>query len=101
MVQKAIDHDVQQNYAEACKEYLNALDYFVLALKRKDESSRQDQPMTSWFTDETNSQLKILIRAKISDYLTRAETLKTHIAREGGKPARGAITMNGSVNSQE
>ena len=33
MVQKAIDEDVAQNYAEAYKQYQNALDYFMLALK--------------------------------------------------------------------
>lgn len=33
MVQKAIDEDVKQNYAEAYKQYMNSLDYFMLALK--------------------------------------------------------------------
>lgn len=35
MVQKAIDEDVNQNYAEAYKQYQNSLDYFMLALKCK------------------------------------------------------------------
>lgn len=33
MVQRAIDEDVNQNYAEAYKQYQNSLDYFMLALK--------------------------------------------------------------------
>lgn len=32
-MQKAIDEDVNQNYAEAYKLYQNALDYFMMALK--------------------------------------------------------------------
>lgn len=33
LVQIAIDEDKQQNYPEAYKQYQNALDYFMLALK--------------------------------------------------------------------
>ena len=33
IVQKAIDHDTKQNYAEAYKYYQNSLDYFMLAVK--------------------------------------------------------------------
>lgn len=33
IVQRAIDEDINQNYAEAYKLYQNALDYFVLAHK--------------------------------------------------------------------
>ena len=33
IVQRAIDEDTKQNYAEAYKQYQNALDYFMLALK--------------------------------------------------------------------
>jgi len=33
IVQKAIDEDTNQNYAQAFKLYQNALDYFMLALK--------------------------------------------------------------------
>jgi hypothetical protein len=32
-VQRAIDEDTKQNYAEAYKQYQNALDYFMLAMK--------------------------------------------------------------------
>ncbi|KAE8227590.1 hypothetical protein CF326_g7508, partial [Tilletia indica] len=33
IVQKAIDEDVKQNYVEAYKQYQNALEYFMMALK--------------------------------------------------------------------
>lgn len=33
IVQKAIDEDTNQNYAEAYKQYQNSLDYFMMALK--------------------------------------------------------------------
>lgn len=33
MVQRAIDEDIKQNYAEAYKLYMNSLDYFMLAQK--------------------------------------------------------------------
>ena len=33
IVQRAIDEDVKQNYAESYKQYMNALDYFLLVQK--------------------------------------------------------------------
>lgn len=33
IVQRAVDEDTKQNYAEAYRQYQNALDYFMLALK--------------------------------------------------------------------
>ncbi|KAJ7630248.1 P-loop containing nucleoside triphosphate hydrolase protein [Roridomyces roridus] len=63
IVQKAIEYDRSQNHSQACKDYMNALDYFMLALK-----------------NEKNEQFKQLIRSKIDDYLTRAETLQKHLA---------------------
>jgi vacuolar protein-sorting-associated protein 4 len=35
IVQRAIDEDQKGNYAEAYKQYNNALDYFMLAIKCK------------------------------------------------------------------
>ncbi|KAJ7596511.1 AAA-domain-containing protein [Mycena floridula] len=64
IVQRAIDHDSAHNYPEACKEYLLALDFFMLALKY-----------------ESNKQFKLLIRSKIEEYLERAEFLKAHLAQ--------------------
>ncbi|KAJ6459597.1 P-loop containing nucleoside triphosphate hydrolase protein [Mycena sanguinolenta] len=67
IVQKAIEHDQAQNHRQACKEYMDALDYFMLALKY-----------------EKNEQFKLLIRSKIDDYLSRAETLQKHLSAPVG-----------------
>jgi len=80
IVQRAIDEDVKQNYPEAYRQYQNSLDYFMLALKyEKNEKSKQ------------------LIRSKINEYLTRAETLKQHLAA-GEKSKKNAVGANGVVN---
>ncbi|KAJ7836399.1 P-loop containing nucleoside triphosphate hydrolase protein [Mycena olivaceomarginata] len=77
IVQRAIEEDVKQNYAEAYKQYQNSLDYFMLAMKcRKNEKSRS------------------LIRAKINEYLARAETLKEHLVN--GEKNKKAAVANGS-----
>ncbi|KAN0121419.1 P-loop containing nucleoside triphosphate hydrolase protein [Russula decolorans] len=81
LVQVAIDEDKKQNYSEAYKQYQNALDYFMLALKY-----------------EKNERSKILIKAKIGEYLGRAEQLKEHISQIGEKRARRAIGANGMAN---
>ncbi|PVF97773.1 putative VPS4-vacuolar sorting protein [Serendipita vermifera] len=81
IVQKAIDEDVNQNYAEAYKQYQNALDYFMMALKY-----------------EKNEKLRVLIRKKVDEYLERAEKLKTHIAKANDKQA-GAVGSNGKVSA--
>ncbi|KAK7019720.1 Vacuolar protein sorting-associated protein 4 [Paramarasmius palmivorus] len=65
IVQKAIDEDVKQNYSEAYKQYMNSLDYFMLALKY-----------------EKNDKSKLLIRTKINEYLARAEMLKEHLGAQ-------------------
>ncbi|KAF8236954.1 AAA-domain-containing protein [Tricholoma matsutake] len=77
IVQRAIDEDVKQNYAEAYKQYQNALDYFMLALKY-----------------EKNDKSKLLIRTKINEYLGRAEMLKEHLAG-GGSIKKNAIGVTG------
>ncbi|KAJ7075012.1 AAA-domain-containing protein [Mycena belliarum] len=77
IVQKAIEEDVKQNYAEAYKQYQNSLDYFMLAMKY-----------------EKNDKSRALIRAKINEYLARAETLKEHIVN-GEKNKKSAV-VNGS-----
>ncbi|KAG8702676.1 Vacuolar protein sorting-associated protein 4 [Ceratobasidium sp. 395] len=78
IVQKAIEEDVNQNYPEAYKQYQNALDYFMMALKY-----------------EKNDRLKSLIRNKVDEYLERAEKLKEHIAKSDEKRARAAVGANG------
>ncbi|KAH9964624.1 AAA-domain-containing protein [Russula dissimulans] len=81
LVQIAIDEDKKQNYPEAYKQYQNALDYFMLALKY-----------------EKNERSKGLIRAKIAEYLGRAEQLKEHLSQTSEKRARRAIGANGMAN---
>ncbi|KAL6305600.1 AAA-domain-containing protein [Sparassis latifolia] len=79
LVQRAIEEDTKQNYAEAYKQYQNALDYFMLALK--------------W---ERNDKSKQLIRTKISEYLARAETLKDHLSQSQEKRAKKAVGVGGT-----
>ncbi|KIJ62101.1 hypothetical protein HYDPIDRAFT_42140 [Hydnomerulius pinastri MD-312] len=80
---QAIEEDIKQNYRESYKQYMNALDYFMLAQKY-----------------ETNEKSKSLIRVKMEGYLSRAETIKKHMqaledsrttssANEGGRQSLG------------
>ncbi|KZV77593.1 AAA-domain-containing protein [Peniophora sp. CONT] len=81
IVQRAIDEDTKQNYAEAYKQYQNALDFFMLALKyEKNEKSKQ------------------LIKQKVTEYIGRAEVLKEHLGNAGEKRARSAVGANGQAN---
>ncbi|ETW87752.1 AAA+-type ATPase [Heterobasidion irregulare TC 32-1] len=81
LVQRAIDEDQKQNYPEAYRQYQNALDYFMLGLKY-----------------EKNERSKTLIRSKIGEYLSRAETLKVHLANADEQRARKAVGANGVAN---
>ncbi|WVF71097.1 hypothetical protein IAT40_005894 [Kwoniella sp. CBS 6097] len=78
LVQKAIDEDVKQNYVEAYKQYQDALDYFMMAMKY-----------------EKNDKLKELIRKKFTEYLDRAEKLKEHIAKSEEKRSKAKVGANG------
>ncbi|KAF9482377.1 hypothetical protein BDN70DRAFT_991172 [Pholiota conissans] len=80
LVRKAIDEDTKHNYSEAYKYYKDSLDYFMLALKY-----------------EKNERSKTLIRAKIEEYLTRAEKLKDHLTNE--RRAYGTNRAHGSSAS--
>ncbi|WWD03182.1 hypothetical protein V865_001229 [Kwoniella europaea PYCC6329] len=82
LVQKAIDEDVKQNYAEAYKQYQDALDYFMMAMKY-----------------EKNDKLKELIRKKFTEYLDRAEKLKEHIAKSEEKRTKAKVGVNGGGGS--
>ncbi|KZV95632.1 vacuolar protein sorting-associated protein 4 [Exidia glandulosa HHB12029] len=77
IVQRAIDEDVKQNYAEAYKQYQNSLDYFMLALKY-----------------EKNDKLKALIKSKVTEYLDRAEKLKVHLSSQE-KRSKSAVSVDG------
>ncbi|GJE92040.1 AAA-domain-containing protein [Phanerochaete sordida] len=81
LVSLAIEADNKQNYEEAYKQYSNALDYFMLALK--------------W---EKNEKSKQLIRSKIEEYIARAEMLKEHIQQAEDKRAKKAVGANGMAN---
>jgi len=95
IVQKAIDHDSKQNYAEAYKYYQNSLDYFMLALK-----CRYLLPLFCLFIqsqisiqDERSGKSKELLIAKTQEYLQRAEALKRHLTSE--EKGKNAIGVNG------
>jgi hypothetical protein len=47
--------------------------------------------------DEKNDKSKHLIRSKINEYLTRAETLKQHLV-SGEKSKKNVVGANGVVN---
>ncbi|KLT43753.1 putative ATPase [Cutaneotrichosporon oleaginosum] len=83
IVQKAIDEDVKQNYAEAYKLYQDSLDYFMMAMKY-----------------EKNDKLKALIRNKFTEYLDRAEKLKEHIAKSEEKRSRAKVGASGGGGSE-
>lgn len=48
--------------------------------------------------DEKNERSKALIRAKIGEYLGRAEQLKEHLSQASEKRARRAMGANGMAN---
>ena len=50
-------------------------------------------------TDEKNEKSKVLIRAKIDEYLTRAETLKQHIQTQEVKKIRKAVSADGTAST--
>ncbi|TFY80958.1 hypothetical protein EWM64_g3047 [Hericium alpestre] len=74
IVQRAIEEDTKQNYAEAYKQYSNALDYFMLSLKY-----------------EHNARSKAMIREKITEYLNRAEMLKEYVQQATEKKTKKAV----------
>lgn len=47
------------------------------------------------YTDEKNEKSKVLIKTKINEYLTRAETLKDHLTNSSERRGRSAIGING------
>lgn len=65
----------------------DSLSYFLPS----DFRSNADHP------DEKNDKSKQLIRSKLNEYLTRAETLKQHLV-SGEKSKKNAVDANGVVN---
>ncbi|KAJ6620138.1 P-loop containing nucleoside triphosphate hydrolase protein [Mycena sp. CBHHK59/15] len=85
IVQRAIEHDRAHKHRQACKDYMDALDYFMLALKY-----------------EKNEQFKLLIRSKINDYLSRAEILKGQLSSsEITPPSTGGVVLAKSADVQD
>ncbi|TFK28384.1 katanin p60 ATPase domain-containing protein [Coprinopsis marcescibilis] len=82
IVQKAIEEDRKQNFAEAYKFYQNALDYFMLAMKY-----------------EKNNRSKELIKAKVVEYIGRAEQLKQHLTSTE-KKGKSPVGANGAANGK-
>lgn len=81
LIQKAIDYDTGSQYGEAYTAYYNGLDYLMLALKY-----------------EKNQKSKDLIRAKVTEYLNRAEQLKMHLETErNGKTNNNNDSGNSSA----
>ncbi|KAL8946765.1 MAG: hypothetical protein Q9183_007861, partial [Haloplaca sp. 2 TL-2023] len=74
VVKRAIDDDKSGEYEKAYQLYYQALELFMLALK--------------W---EKNAKSKEMIRTKASEYMERAEKLKTHLSEQesGGKGGGG------------
>lgn len=64
---------------------MDALDYFMLALKCMSDFTSCFRSKGSFGADEKNEQFKILIRSKIDDYLSRAETLQKHLSAPAGR----------------
>ena len=102
LVQIAIDEDKKQNYPEAYKQYQNALDYFMLALKCLSVlpflCANEKYNKKIRCVDEKNERSKGLIKGKIGEYLGRAEQLKGHLSQAGEKRARRAMGANGMAN---
>ncbi|OCH88988.1 AAA-domain-containing protein [Obba rivulosa] len=80
IIQRAIEEDQKHNYEEAFRQYNNALDYFMLALKY-----------------DKNEKSKKLVKAKIAEYLSRAEVLKAHIDDAQDKRTKKPIGANGGT----
>ncbi|KAF8552139.1 hypothetical protein OG21DRAFT_1486439 [Imleria badia] len=77
---QAIDADASKNYAEAYKQYMKSMDYFMFAQR--------------CFTDELNEQSRSLIRSEVAEYLTRAEAIKKHLDSLEESESRAVINVN-------
>ena len=97
-MQRAIDEDTKQNYAEAYKQYQNALDFFMLALKCASAISAETVPHPDHDLDEKNEKSKQLIKQKVTEYIGRAEVLKEHLNNASEKRSRSAVGANGMAN---
>lgn len=85
LVKKAIEADSASKYEEAYQLYYNGLDYLMLALKY-----------------EKNQKAKETIKAKFTEYLSRAEELKEHVVNNNQKDQNGEVSStSGNVKSKK
>lgn len=98
IVQRAIDEDQKQNYAEAYKLYQNSLDYFMLAMRCAWRLTNVICALIAHtgVSDEKNERTKALIRTKFEEYIQRAEMLKTHLQAPDNKTTKRAVGANGA-----
>ncbi|ORX66070.1 AAA-domain-containing protein [Linderina pennispora] len=78
IINKAIAEDTAGNYEEAYKLYMNALEWFMTAMKYEKYEKRKEH-----------------IRKKLAEYMDRAEQLKELIAKQQGKQKAVAVAGNG------
>lgn len=85
LVKKAIEADSASKYEEAYQLYYNGLDYLMLALKY-----------------EKNQKAKETIKAKFTEYLSRAEELKEHVVNNNQKDQTGEMSStSGNIKSKK
>ncbi|KAI8323259.1 AAA-domain-containing protein [Martensiomyces pterosporus] len=78
IINKAIAEDTAGNYEEAYKLYMNALEWFMTAMKYEKYEKRKEH-----------------IRKKLAEYMDRAEQLKEHILKSQDKKKPVAVGSNG------
>lgn len=84
LVGRAIEADTAENYDEAYQLYYNGLDYLMLAMKY-----------------EKNPKSKEIIKAKFTEYLTRAEDIKTYLGNKTQKDQKGEDSTSGSTKTKK
>jgi vacuolar protein-sorting-associated protein 4 len=82
IVSRATDEDKKQNWEEAFKLYQQSLQYFMTALKY-----------------EKNERTKEAVRAKVVDYMNRAEQLKEFLSKQRQAEATPQLVNGGSSSS--
>jgi vacuolar protein-sorting-associated protein 4 len=78
---------------------MNSLDYFMLAQKCTRTRQSRATHLPDVLIDEKNEKSKLLIREKIEEYLSRAETLKKHIQAQDEQRSRKVVSANGSATT--
>ncbi len=81
LIREAVEADSATRYADAYQLYFNGLDYLMLALKY-----------------EKNAKTKEVLKAKFTEYLSRAEKLKEHLEKED--KAAETNPSNGSTKAK-